>query len=256
MPDFPGRLKTPRLAGAPAAPTVGEMYYNTGTNKLYWYNGTTWIDATGGGAPEVSIGANAPSPRVGEVIWIDTDEPAVRLIGAPPLVTSLPASPTDGQEVYFLADTGGGIIWHLRYRAASASTYKWEFVGGPPLRVAQTSSAGIGPSAWIDIPNMANLVVPLAGDYEADAKCACYNNGQAGNMGFGIAVGASTPGVNDYVEHNHTGAGLRAGIATFATVTVTTAGGDIRCRGFTQVAGGQFTTFDQRRLRAYPVRVG
>lgn len=44
------------------------------------------------------------------------------------LVTSLPANPVDGQEIYFLADSTNGIIWHLRYRVASS---KWEYVGGP-----------------------------------------------------------------------------------------------------------------------------
>jgi hypothetical protein len=50
MPEILGRLRTPRLAAAPSAPTVGEVYYDTAANKLYWWNGTAWIDATGGAA--------------------------------------------------------------------------------------------------------------------------------------------------------------------------------------------------------------
>jgi hypothetical protein len=48
MPEVVGRLRTPRLAAAPASPAKGEMYFDTGTNKLYWWNGTAWIDSTGG----------------------------------------------------------------------------------------------------------------------------------------------------------------------------------------------------------------
>lgn len=48
MPEFPGRLRTPRLASAPSSPALGEMYFDTTTNKLFWWNGTSWIEATGG----------------------------------------------------------------------------------------------------------------------------------------------------------------------------------------------------------------
>ena len=52
MPEFTGRLRTPRLASAPASPVVGELYYDMAPNKLRWWNGTTWMpeDSGGGGA--------------------------------------------------------------------------------------------------------------------------------------------------------------------------------------------------------------
>lgn len=56
MPEILGRLRTPRLSAAPSSPALGEMYYDTGTNKLYWWNGTAWIDATGGGAAAAGAG--------------------------------------------------------------------------------------------------------------------------------------------------------------------------------------------------------
>jgi hypothetical protein len=55
------------------------------------------------------------------------------VVGAAPLVTVLPSSPLNGQECYFSPQAG--TMWHLRYNDASASPYKWEVVGGPPLRV-------------------------------------------------------------------------------------------------------------------------
>lgn len=88
MPQFVGRLRTPRATGpAPTAPTAGEMYFDNDDNTLYWWNGTAWISA---GAPEVTVGPDAPAPRVGQTIWVDTDEglataapPQTVLIGAP-----------------------------------------------------------------------------------------------------------------------------------------------------------------------------
>lgn len=59
----------------------------------------------------------------------------------PTLVTSLPGAPYDGQEVYLVANAATRVLWHLRYNSALVSTYKWEFVGGPPLNVASTGSA-------------------------------------------------------------------------------------------------------------------
>ena len=47
------------------------------------------------------------------------------------LVTSLPGSPTDGQEIYYQADSSNGIIWHLRFRSVASGgdvTYGWEYV--------------------------------------------------------------------------------------------------------------------------------
>jgi hypothetical protein len=38
------------LAGAPASPVKGQLYMNTTDNTLYWWNGTAWVSAAGGGA--------------------------------------------------------------------------------------------------------------------------------------------------------------------------------------------------------------
>ena len=45
MPEILGRLRPPRLASTPATPAVGEEYYDTGTNMLFWWNGTAWVAA-------------------------------------------------------------------------------------------------------------------------------------------------------------------------------------------------------------------
>lgn len=37
------------LATAPIGPKAGQVYYNTANNKLYMYNGTSWIDVTDAG---------------------------------------------------------------------------------------------------------------------------------------------------------------------------------------------------------------
>src|SRR4029077_4675700 len=62
MPEIVGRLRTPRLAVAPSSPTAGEMYYDTATNTLYWYNGTAWVSSSGGGAGSTDLVYNGDFP--------------------------------------------------------------------------------------------------------------------------------------------------------------------------------------------------
>lgn len=118
------------------------------TNATYTYGGVTW--------------------KYDGVKW--------RLLATTPvvsLVTSLPTSPTDGQEVYYQASGDmetNGIVWHLRYRSAGG-TYKWEYLGGPPLSkefpgnnqnpYTQTFADVNTPASTFDVPRAGTYVVSL-----------------------------------------------------------------------------------------------
>jgi hypothetical protein len=124
--------------------------------------------------------------------WVD--------VGPVPVVTAFPVTPYDGQEIRWLADSTNGVVWHFRYRAASSSTYKWEFVGGPPLlsdvdaaaQVASTgsyqspSSGGAGPS--ITLPSFTN-----GGDFDVEVYCQTLLNTTTdyGTAFMSYAVGAT-----------------------------------------------------------------
>lgn len=83
----------------------------------------------------------------------------------PTLVTSLPGSPFDGQEIYYLAPVGGvHVVWHLRYRAGSTSPYKWEFVGGSSLYDQASAAVSTSSTGYIDLGGP-GITTPLAGDY-------------------------------------------------------------------------------------------
>jgi hypothetical protein len=82
--------------------------------------------------------------------------------------TALPSSPGDGESFYYIADTTNGVVWHLRYRSASASAYKWEFVGGQALtaQVVTEQSLGGTTGSYIDVATVGpSITNPLAGDY-------------------------------------------------------------------------------------------
>jgi hypothetical protein len=81
-------------------------------------------------------------------------------------VTSLPGSPVDGQRCLYLADATNGVVWDLRYRSASGSTFKWEFVGGGDLTATVATQESTSTGAFADLTTVGpSITVPLAGDY-------------------------------------------------------------------------------------------
>lgn len=87
----------------------------------------------------------------------------------PQVVSALPGSPVDGQQIYYLADPANGVVWHLRYRSASGSLFKWEYIGGGEL--LGTGSAGATQSTanvttYTAMTGSPIVTLPLAGDYD------------------------------------------------------------------------------------------
>jgi len=85
-----------------------------------------------------------------------------------PLLTALPSSPFDGQQI-ILTDslTAPTFTWLLRYVAAKASN-KWVFIGGAPaVTEVLTSEALAGSANTYNAPPTAgpNWTIPVSGDY-------------------------------------------------------------------------------------------
>jgi len=177
----------------------------------------------------------------------------------PPLVSSLPGTPVDGQEIYYLADPTNGVIWHLRYRAASASPYKWEFVGGSELR------AWVGTGDTTTSPTLGNLVStpgptifnPLVGDYLVRAGCQCGPASAIQNASIGLTSTLSpAPGDNQHTI-SLGGAGWY-GLMEMTRVVTLTAVGQV-AGGFVQMqyaTNAGTATFSRRVMTMYPLRVG
>jgi hypothetical protein len=107
---------------------------------------------TGGDTPDVPRDVLALATRLETVIE--------------PTSLALPAAPVDGQVAY-LALAGGG-AWAFRWNAGSASAYKWEFCGGPPLYADQSAALNIASSTasvWVDDAGQPALTVPRAGEF-------------------------------------------------------------------------------------------
>jgi hypothetical protein len=127
-------------------------------DALIW-NGTTWINQKLVNAnidPAAAIDGSklADSSIFGRKVQFS--------VGATP-----PGSPANGDLWQLPADATNGINWLFRYNAGSASAFKWEFVGGPPVLVQvaanQTLPAATGIS---DLATVGPSFTPTrAGDY-------------------------------------------------------------------------------------------
>jgi len=193
MPEIVGRLRTPRLASAPATPNPGEMYYNTTTNTLLVWNGTAWVDAltTGGSGGVTYIGAYNPATTYhdGDYV-IGTDGITYQCVKegtvgvapvpwttAPPtqpvqVVTTLPTNPVNGQEVVLVDSAGVGYyIWRFVYSTFVTGNYKWIFVGGTAWSTESSSNTNINAaSTWQKLSD--TFPIPRNGWYSLEAYIA------------------------------------------------------------------------------------
>lgn len=208
---------TGTFAGKPAAGKAGRLYLCTDTGQWLADTGSAWVD----------------------------------LNSAPAFVSSLPAG-YDGQEVYYQADLTNGVIWHLRYRSASASAYKWEMVGGSSLMADIPTQETTSSTAFTDLTTVGpSITVPLAGDYEI-----VFGSGiNASTNGFAAPkIGAAAVSTNDDIVQSvsaGTASGngsrpLRRNVPAAATVVKV------------QYAAAAATTvaFFNRSLSIRPIRVG
>jgi hypothetical protein len=245
----------------------GDMYLeNNGRvwNKQMGHWIYTGINITGppgapapsGGATEVWVGPEAPAPRADYVVWYDTDAVPTQ-VGSVPYVAALPLAPYDGQEVMYQAAGDmevNGVAWHLKFRAGSASIYKWEFVGGSPLTNGDDALVVTGNVAASPLGSGGpQLTVPLAGDYMVGHGC-----GQMDNVGNAYAqartgiFGGATHG-NVINVWGAAGAGVAPGFFR-DRINGMPAAANLK-QLYNTSANGINARFSGRRLELVPVRV-
>jgi hypothetical protein len=341
MTKLAGTLIAPTPSGAPSSPVAGQIYYNAGTNTLYYYNGTSWITAgTGGeiGYDQITAGVNVTGlsdasqttiisgtartydggpviaefycPSVGlpavagsaliiclfdgatqQFRWGDFRNPSADGISDFPIILRTRFSPSAGSHTYgiraFAGSTTGtptilagpgtpagtgyppaylrfikavapgspsgpkitsssfsggppsgaadgdiwvamdvdgasnGINWQFRYNAGSASTYKWEFMGGPEA-IRQDSTRTVRSlgtaNSWLATPGIGTFTSARSGDYifevgaglvsaasgadiyisvlGAEPLCHLYNNTATINLNMSLSAKGFLQGVS------------------------------------------------------------
>lgn len=195
-----------------------------------------------------------------DVVFYDTGTSWVAIRG-PVTVTSLPSSPFDGQEVYYVADATNGVIWHLKYRAAAPGSYKWEFVGGAPLTHEVATAETTSSTSFADLATVGpTITVPLAGDYlfTGAAKVevsSASNNSYLAALKIGAGAIADDDAFVDFTNDN----GLTAPRGSMQARTIRRNGiaaATVCKMQFRTTNGAAVPTFRRRSLAVTPIRVG
>jgi hypothetical protein len=230
-----------QVAQLSAGYRIGVSAFNGDSVSRNLYSERFSISRVGAG-PQGPIGATGPTGPTGTS-------------GAPPLVSALPGSPNNGDEVYFqsAAMATAGLVWHLRYRSAGG-TYKWECISGNPLYVRADTARNFSPGAtYVAMPtDPQTLTVPLAGEYDVTAEAVVVHT-VAGltSTFYGYTVGPTAANDNWAVSVGFSSTGVAAIKTTRQTVV----------SPFTLIErvrtdSGGAATFSLRRLMAKPIRVG
>jgi hypothetical protein len=178
-----------------------------------------------------------------------------------PISNTLPAGPVNGQLIYYQEKgTVGesemeklGIVWALRYRSASASAHKWEFVGGASLAKGPEGALELTAKEEKALTAGPSLTVPLTGDYEVRLGLYAQTPEAAAveMLGFvrkgGVATG---PALFRFIS---TGAFALVKASDAAVYSFTAADAlTIGCK----IESAQKVKFVEGRLSIQPVRVG
>ena len=164
--------------------------------------------------------------------------------------TTLPSSPVNGQEFYYVADATNGVIWHLRYNS-SEPTYKWEYLGGSSLtQQISTDESTNTQNAWVNLTtNGPSITLPRSGDYLVRYGALMNTNNQ-GVLAVGPAIGDTTPMVNASVSVSTSG-GYENGSGSWVA-TGRSASDILKLRYYTNVSTGYYQF---RYIEVIPIRI-
>jgi len=190
----------------------------------------------------------------------------------PLFVTALPAG-YDGQEVFYQSTTAGtggasnsmadvGAVWHLRYRSASSSSYKWEAVGATDLNhtiaTEQSKAVGTGMGALLTAGPI--VVAPEMGDYIITLSCYFRNGASDGTGYFSYKIGSAAADTADglFAEAAGTGNSPSANLTKVASKTLTGANAAARTltANYQATGSSSFGIWGQRFMSITPIRVG
>ena len=173
-----------------------------------------------------------------------------------PLVTTLPSSPFDGQEV-ILTDslTAPTYTWRFRYVAAKASN-KWVFVGGAPILSAVDAAETTNSAVYVALTTPGpSITVPVAGDYLVTVASLQDKSGStANNQGFhSFDIGVTAASDNNAASTkltNTTGIGVSADLPS----RISAPAGALLASKYK--ATGDTWRFATRRMLVEPIAVG
>lgn len=230
-----------------AANTIEAANRQIPTKGLLFYSGSAGSDLPIAGTITRGITKLSAAPStIGEPIAVaDSDMRAI-----PGVSNTVPSSPVNGQLWIY---RGSGFAWQFMYNANSASSLKWEFIGGGALTAAVATSESTSSTTYAALATAGpSVALPFAGDYEIIIGCTASNSASGSSdcvMSYDIgATGAVDADSVKSVAGTSTVTMERTASKTgLSAVTLTTK--------YKTVSGGT-ATFANRYISVRPTRVG
>ena len=184
--------------------------------------------------------------------------------GAVEIVTALPSSPADGDEVLYKVERDGegtltdnALLIHLRYDSSVTDDYKWRALARTALRGYVETWETTTSTTFADLATVGPTVTaPLAGVYEVRCGAHAGRNGGAGTYTASILYA-----VNGTTVASHKGADFASGLATGTWLhntphDETLAADDVVRLKYKSSNVGGTMAFMVRYLELIPIRVG
>lgn len=173
-------------------------------------------------------------------------------ISRPAVVTTLPASPADGDEVYYQtsAMATANIMWHLRYRAA-AGTYKWEYIGGSPFITGVAGDITTTSSSRVAMTAGPTIALPKAGKYILSLDVTVVGLATPGTALHGIRLDSGAAPITDCEWSSQVAGQMYTGGQAIATIASAGTLGVL-----VKNANGFSTRWVGATLMARPVAIG
>lgn len=179
-------------------------------------------------------------------------------VKVPSLAAFRALSPRDGDWIRLPNGQGGW--WQFVYDASIADTYKWVFMGGPPMtEYVYTDETTTTVSTWLDLATVGpQLTNPYSGFYDAEWGVNAYNSSAATASAADIAINAATQtagGANcEHAQANSAQAASAAFPFEDAAASPVAAGANVRIlyltTGGTQHWRQRWLIWTPRRIRA------
>lgn len=162
-----------------------------------------------------------------------------------------PSTPVTGDIWFATGVDTNGAVWTFCYNGASASTYKWEFIGGSEMFSEVVTAETTASTTYVDLATVGpNITVPRGGDYDLAWGANLGVVGQAGWVTPKYAAAAAADADGEGAEAS---TASPSAIITRSPRKTGMAAGDVIKIQYRMIAGTG--TFSRRWLRVKPVRI-
>lgn len=162
----------------------------------------------------------------------------------------------DGMEVTIVDSISNpGYIWHFRYNAGSSSAYKWEFIGGSPIRAEITTSETTTSTSYTALTTAGpTITVPFNGTYIVTITAEVANSTSGGAAAMSYDIGATGASEADRIIAVAGSANAIFTLYREKGKADLVAGNNLTSKYRAGGAGGT-ATFLNRRMHLIPIRV-